>query len=425
MTTDSGPPPPPAGVSPQAPRPMTRGRRTFYLLLVLVLVLVGAGIGLWYYLYSLDHESTDDAFIAAHMVQVSPRVPGRVIKLHFTDNQLVKAGDVLAEIDPRDYQVRLDQARAGLESATNQKKTAETNILLTIRVSLASLDQARAGVTQAEWGVEMASAGLDQARATSERAKATADAADADAVRTAADLKRYEQLFAEKRLSSQQMDAATAAARAAAAQLEAARKAYDSAVAGAAFYQAQLSQARGKLDEQNAKLDDARAYPQRFDAVVSQYETASSEVERLKTLVAEAELALSYTQVLAPESGRLARKTVEEGNFLQPGQAMVSLVPENVWIVANFKETAMGRLRPGLKVTIAVDAYPGKVFHGHIDSLQPGSGSVFSLLPPENATGNFVKVVQRVPVKIVFDDPPDPQYWLAPGMSVVPEVTLK
>ncbi len=221
------------------------------------------------------------------------------------------------------------------------------------------------------------------------------------------------------------MDAATAAAQAAAAQLEAARKAFEAALAGAAASDAQLDQTRARLAEQNGKLDDALAFPQRFDAVVSQYETANSEVERLRALVDQAELEFSYTKVLATEDGRMARKTVEAGNFVQPGQALVSLVPPDVWVVANFKETSLERLKPGLKVSISVDAYPGKVFRGHVDSVQPGSGSVFSLLPPENATGNFVKIVQRVPVKIVFDDPPDPNCWLAPGMSVIPEVELK
>ena len=141
--------------------------------------------------------------------------------------------------------------------------------------------------------------------------------------------------------------------------------------------------------------------------------------------MAQAELEFSYTKVPAPQDGRLARKIVEEGNFVQPGQAMVALVPPDVWVVANFKETALERLKAGQKVSISVDAYPGKVFRGHIDSLQAGSGSVFWLLPPENATGNYVKIVQRMPVKIVFDDPPDPDCWLAPGMSVVPEVDLE
>ena len=303
---------------------------------------MAAGIvcGVWYYLYAKSHEWTDDAFIAGHLVQVSPRVPGRVVKVNFTDNQMVKAGDVLVEIDPRDFQVRLDQARAGLVSATNQKKTAETNVLLTIRVATAALEQARAGVEQAEWGVEMAQAGLDAAQATAERAKATVDAADADAVRTAADLKRAEQLFAEKRITAQQMDAATAAAQAAAAQLEPPgrrsrrpwparpRPTPNSTRPGAAW------------PEQNGKLDDARR-PQRFDVAVSQYETANSEVERLSALVDQAELEFSYTKVLAPEDGRMARKTVEEGNFVQPGQALVALVPPDVWVVANFKETSL------------------------------------------------------------------------------------
>ena len=247
MSQDQGPPAPPAGGAPLAPIRMSTARRVRYIIVACVLLAAGIVCGAWYYLYARAHEWTDDAFIAGHLVQVSPRVPGRIVKVNFTDNQVVKAGDVLVEIDPRDFQVRLDQARAGLESATNQKKTAETNILLVIRLSMAALEQAWAGVDQARWGIDMAQANLAAAQATADRAKATVDAADADAVRTAADLKRAKELFDEKRISTQQMDAATAAAQAAAAQLEAARQAHAAATAGAELADAQLAQARAKL----------------------------------------------------------------------------------------------------------------------------------------------------------------------------------
>jgi membrane fusion protein (multidrug efflux system) len=403
---------------------MSPARRLAYGIILAVLIIGGIVAGTWYYLYTQAHEWTDDAFIAGHLIQVSSRVPGTVLKVHFTDNQRVKQGDLLVEIDPRDFDVRLAQARAGLASVEAQKQTAETNVALVRTVTTASIAQAAAGVKEAEAGLAMAKAGLEATRATSDRVKAAIDAAQADATRTESDLKRYTELFEKKQISPQQMDSATAAAKAAAAQLQAARKAGEAATAEITVYEAQVTQAEGKVAEYQAKLDDANAAPQRIAATQSQLETAASEATRLKALVDQAELELSYTRVVAPESGQLARKTVEEGNIFQAGQAMVSLVPAHVWVVANFKETSLGRLRVGQRVNIRVDAYPGRIFKGHIDSVQPGSGSVFSLLPPENATGNYVKVVQRMPVKIVFDDP-DADVLLAPGMSVVPEVELK
>lgn len=424
MSINQGPPAAPAASPPAPARRMSPARRLAYGIILAVLIIGGIVAGTWYYLYTQAHEWTDDAFIAGHLIQVSSRVPGTVLKVHFTDNQRVKQGDLLVEIDPRDFDVRLAQARAGLASVEAQKKTAETNVALVRTVTTASIAQAAAGVKEAEAGLAMAKAGLEATRATADRVKAAIDAAQADATRTESDLKRYTELFEKKQISPQQMDSATAAAKAAAAQLQAARKAGEAATAEITVYEAQVTQAEGKVAEYQAKLDDANAAPQRIAATQSQLETAASEATRLKALVAQAELELSYTRVVAPESGQLARKTVEEGNIFQAGQAMVSLVPAHVWVVANFKETSLGRLRVGQRVNIRVDAYPGRIFKGHIDSVQPGSGSVFSLLPPENATGNYVKVVQRMPVKIVFDDP-DADVLLAPGMSVVPEVELK
>jgi membrane fusion protein (multidrug efflux system) len=412
------------GSQPPTAKRMAPHKKVIYVALVAAVILGGAALGIWYWRYAESHEWTDDAFIDGHITQVSSRVPGRVVKVLFDDNQQVKQGDKLVEIDPRDFDVRVAQARAALESATHQQKTAEVNVTLVRTVTAALMDQAKAGVEQSRAGLAMAKAGLQVARFTAERAKATVAAAEADAVRTAADLKRFKELSAENRISPQQMDGATAVAQAAAAQHEAAKKAYDAAMAGVTAAEAQITQTEGKLAEYVARLAEAGAAPDRIAVAESQRRTATSEVARLRKVVEQAELEHSYTEVLAPETGRMARKTVEVGDFLQPGQGMASLVQPDVWVVANFKETAVGRLRVGQTVALSADAYPGKVFKGRVASIQPGSGSVFSLLPPENATGNYVKIVQRVPVKIVFDDPPDPAYPLSPGMSVVPVVEI-
>ena len=446
------PPVPSPPEEPPKPRMSTR-RRATYVVLAAVLVIGGAALGTWYYLYSAAHEWTDDAFIAGHIIPISSRVPGRVVKVNFRENQKVQKDDLLVEIDPRDFDVRLAQARAGLAAAQHQEKTARTNVGLVKLVTAATIEQAMGGVGQANSGIKMATAGVAAARAklnqaeaglaaakaTAEAAMAAVGAADADAVRTAGDLKRYEELVATKRISPQQFDAVTAAARAAAAKLEAARKEAAAAEAGIAASEAErqaaaealkvaeatVGQTQAKAVQEKGRLSEAQAAPDRIAVAESQLLTAEAEVKRLQALVDQAELELSYSKVLAPESGRLARKTVEPGAMFQAGQAMVALVPENVWVVANFKETALGRLRPGQKVSLTVDAYPGIVFRGHVDSIQAGTGAQFSLLPPENATGNFVKIVQRVPVKIVLEDPPDPEHPLAPGMSVLPEVEVK
>jgi membrane fusion protein (multidrug efflux system) len=453
MSTNDAPPASPPAAPAGAATWRERHRRAIYAVLTGVLILAGAAVGVWYYLYAQSHETTDDAFIDGHIVQVSSRVPGRVAKVLVDDNQLVKAGDRLVEIDPRDYEAAAAQARAALEAAEAARKAAEANVRLVEAVTASSVAQATAGVQESQSGVDMAKAQVAVARskiaeaqaqiiavrAKANQAKASVAAAEAEAKRTADDLKRYEELLASERISKQQFDAARTAATAAAAQHEAAVRAAEAAQAAIAaaeadqqvaadslkLAEAQQAQADAKVAEYKAKLDDANAAPHRVAAAKGQLETATAEVARLKALVRLAELNLSYTKIDAPDSGRVTRKTVEPGAMFQPGQAMMALVPAEVWVVANFKETALVRIRPGQAVDIRVDALPGKVFRGHVDSIQAGTGAVFSLLPPENATGNYVKVVQRVPVKIVFDEPPDPAWPLAPGMSVVPEVHVK
>jgi len=251
-------------------------------------------------------ESTDDAFIDAHIIPISPKVAGQILAVHVNDNQAVAAGDPLLEIDPRDYDAKLAEERGKLA------------------------------------------------------------AAEAEANRAAADARRYEQIFKQDEISQQQLD---------------------NALAAAAFARATYQKELG-------------AYQQ-------------------------AELNLSYAKLVAPDAGRVTRKSAEPGAYVQVGQTLMVIVPDHVWVTANFKETQLTYMRAGQKVTIHVDAFPGRRFEGHVDSIQSGTGERFSVLPPENATGNYVKVVQRIPVKITIDTPPDPAYPMAPGMSVVPSVRVK
>ena len=258
-------------------------------------------------------------------------------------------------------------------------------------------------------------------------------------MRARADVLRYQSLFEKEVVSRQQLDQATAAAATADAQLEAASKRVASAEStvaearaaqGAASdqYTQSLSQITGtqaQVSQASGKLSEANSAPHQVAVRQSEVETTSAEIEQAEAAVRQAELDLSYTKIYAPEDGRITRKTVEQGVLLQPGQALFVLVPAEMWVVANFKETQLDRMRAGQQVEIKVDAYPGVIFKGHVDSFQTGTGSRFSLLPPENATGNYVKVVQRLPVKIVFDEQSDSEHLLAPGMSAEPEVKVR
>ena len=314
----------------------------------------------YYYEFVAPYESTDDAFIEAHVTPIAPQVAGRVQQLFVRDNQEVKAGEVLLQIDPSDYQAALDQAQAALAAVNGQLK------------------QANAQLT------------ADQAKVAQE--KANVIAAKADAAQAASDYKRF-QAVGDQGISASELDLAGTKATASEADVQAAQNKELSA-------EAQLS------------LDKAAI------------QTATAEVEKNQADVQQAELNLSYTRVKAPENGYVTHRTVETGSYVQTGQPLLAIVPERVWVVANFKETQLTDMRPGQPVTVKVDAYPQIKFAGHVDSIQHGSGASFSLLPPENASGNYVKVVQRVPVKIVLNKISDPKIVLGPGMSVEPEVRV-
>jgi membrane fusion protein, multidrug efflux system len=276
-------------------------------------------------------------------------------------------------------------------------------------------------------------------QANVEQARAQVSAAQAEATRANNDVQRYQTLFERDEISRQRLDQAIATAGTANAQLEAARQrvaaaqaqvnearsAQAAAAENARRAQTQIGGAQAGVNEALGRLSQASTGPQQIAASQSQVETAGANVEQLRAAVEQAELELTYTKIYAPETGRVTRKSVEEGVLVQPGQPLLALVTGEVWVTANFKENQIGKLRPGEAVEIKVDAYPDKVFKAHVDSLQAGTGARFSLLPVENATGNYVKVVQRVPVKIVFDEQPDAQHMVAPGMSVEPEVQVR
>jgi membrane fusion protein (multidrug efflux system) len=435
------------------PRKRPLYRRPAFLIAAVVVLLVAVALGINYWLYARSHESTDDAFIDAHITAVSPKVSGYITKIHVKSNQQVKKGDLLIEIDPRDYQARVDQAQAALAAGEARLKEAQTGVELTRANSRAGVQQASGTVQQARAGVAaqraaaaaertrvtQAAAAVNAARANAQQAQAQVAAAQAEQVRAEADVARYQELYSKDEVSKQRLDQAIATARTAEAQTEAARQraaaaesqvresqaAQGTAAETARRAEVQIGGAQAQVQEAQGRLAAANTAPQQIASSEAQAQTASASLEQLRAAVAQAELELSYTKLYAPDDGRVTNKSVEEGALVQSGQALMAIVPGDVWVTANFKENQIGELRPGQQVEISVDAYPDKTFKGHIDSIQAGTGSRFSLLPPENATGNYVKVVQRVPVKIVFDEAPDPQHLLAPGMSVVPEVKVR
>jgi membrane fusion protein (multidrug efflux system) len=332
---------------------------------LLVLFLIGAlivGGGTWWYVNNAGYETTDDATIEAHVIQVSPKISAHVKAVHFDDNYQVKRGDLLIELDPRDFEVSVASAVANLASAQSKLREAEAQ-------------------------QNVAQAGLGQVKADLVSAQATADNAESD-------FNRNKSLYQTHVIDRREYDASAAQAKSANANVESATK---------------------KVASQEAQIRLASA----------QYVTASADEQQAEAQLRQAQLQLSYTKIFAPFDGRVTKKSIEPGNYVQPGQTLFSLVPPDVWVIANFKETQLKQMKVGQPVSVRVDAIPGRDFNARIESFQVGTGSRFTLLPPENATGNFVKVVQRVPVKIVFDEPPANLERLWAGESVEPRVNVR
>jgi membrane fusion protein (multidrug efflux system) len=405
------PSPPPADSEAHYQRraKLLRNPRAKLGLFFVIAVLLLAGVALWRYFGS--YESTDDAQIDGHINAVSARVSGHVVKLNVEDNQYVEKGTVLVEIDPTDYEVAVARARADYADAQAQAAAAGINVPIT-NVSTSSQ------VSGAQAGVANAKAGIAAARQQLAAAHAQVVEAEANNVKAQNDLARYKQLIDKQEISQQQYDQAIAAANGSAAGLEAARAAADAAAA-------QVEQAQSKLLQASADLRTAQTAPQMMQAIRSRALSAQANADRKKADLQQAELNLTYTKIVSPVSGIVSDRTVEVGQNVQTGQEMMKIIPlEDIWVTANFKETQLRKMRPGLKADITVDAN-GKTYRGHVDSIAGASGARFSLLPPENATGNYVKVVQRIPVKIVFEPGETKAHELRPGMSVVPKVWIK
>jgi membrane fusion protein, multidrug efflux system len=403
--THSAAEPPSSGSSGKsfASRPHAR----IIFVIVLLVLLVG---GFFAYEYFETYESTDDAEVDGHLMPLSARISGYVIKVNIDDNQEVKAGTVLAEIDPKDYQVALDQAKAELADAQASAQALNINVPITsvntesqVSVSEADVQNSRAGIAVAEDQWEAAKAQVNQAQANDVKAQN--------------DLIRYKQLVDKQEISQQLFDQAVASARASSATVASAH-ATATAAAG------QVTQARSKLAQSEANLRNAQTGPRQVASTKARAISADATVQQKEAAVEQAELNLLYTKIIAPVDG-IVSKNAEVGMNVTPGQQLFTIFPLNdVWITANFKETQLKHMRPGQPVEIKVDAN-GRTYRGKVDSIAGSSGARTSLLPPENATGNYVKVVQRVPVKIVLEQGQDSDHYLRLGMSVEPKVIVK
>jgi membrane fusion protein (multidrug efflux system) len=390
---------------------------------LVIVIAIGVGIWLW---VTAGRESTDDAQIDAHVTQIASRVGGTILRVHVDDNRETALGATLVEIDPRDYQVAVDKAKAALADAEAAALAATTDVPITSQTARSNVTAAESGVSQATSGIAGAQKQVEAAHARLASAQAKLREQQVTVTKTTRDVERLRGLLAKDEISQQQFDAATAAADMARASTDSARAQVTEAEAGILVAETQLAQAQAGERHAQAGLQSARTGPDVVKQTNARAEVAQAQVAQAKSALQQAELNLLYTTITAPVAGTVSRKSVEVGQVIQPGQPLLAIVPlEDVWVTANFKETQLKNMRAGQKAVVKVDAYGGRELNGHVDSIAAATGARFSLLPPENSTGNFVKVVQRVPVKIVLDPNQDPQHQLRPGMSVVPTVYTK
>jgi membrane fusion protein (multidrug efflux system) len=397
------------------------GRRSFVqrnplakpLALALVIVVILA-VG-WYWWDSRHWESTDDAEIDGHIYPISARVGGQVIKVSYDDGQVVRKGDVLVVIDPTDYKVALERAQADYQDSQAAAEAAQFGVPVSsvgsstqIRSSSADMANALAGVSAAQKQVEAAQAQIAEAQATAQKLNA--------------DVLRYRQLLDKREISQQQFDQATSSATAANATVTAREAALLAA-------RAQVLQAESRVEQARAEVQNAQVTPKQVAATQARAKSADAQVLRYKSALDQAQLNLGYTTIVAPVDGVVGKRSVQVGQNVSPGQDLMAVVPlREIWVTANFKETQLAHMVPGQPVKVKVDTYGGRTWDAHVSSIGAATGAKYSLLPPENATGNYVKVVQRIPVRIDFDNNDKPEFnqdgLLRPGMSVTPDVKV-
>ncbi|HEY1206256.1 MAG: HlyD family secretion protein [Bryobacteraceae bacterium] len=394
-------------------------------MLLAVLVVLAAGT-YWLWSYYSTRESTDDAQIDGHIDPISARVGGTIVEVNVDDNQVVKAGTVLVRIDPKDYQVALDRTLADAAAARATAAAAQSGVPITETTTESRVDTADAGVLAASAGVEAARKEVAAAQAQLVSAQARQRESEARSQLAQQNLARMKQLVARDEISQQQFDVTVSDAQVALAAVDSARAAVAQAEQGVAVAQSHVAQAQAALAQAQASVQAARVRPQQIATSRAEAGSASAKLQLNQTAVEQAQLNIGYTVVRAPVDGIVSRKSVELGQVVQAGQPLLALVEtEDIWVTADYKETQLRLMRVGQPAIVKVDAFGGREYDGHVDSIAAATGARFSLLPPENATGNYVKVVQRLPVKIVLEKGQDPQRMLRPGMSVEATVITK
>lgn len=387
-------------------------------------VLLAAIVGL--FLYYHTRESTDDAQIDGHITPIASKVYGRVADVLVKDNEQVKAGQKLVQIDPRDYQAAVDQASAALELAESEARSAGVDIPRTVENVASGTSNADAQLLGSQADLARAQATYEQAQtADLAYAKANIDKSLANAALAQADLARYKPLVEKGEISQQQYDSAKANADATTSALKADQEKLSQAERNVEVVKAQWDAAKARVLQARAVVESAHADTKQVGMRTADAQAKVAKVAQARAMLDAAELNLSYTDVVAPIDGVATHKQVEKGQIVQAGQGLLVVVPlEDVWVTANFKETQLKYMKPGQEAEVQVDTY-GKTFKGHVDSIAGATGGVLSLLPPENATGNYVKVVQRIPVKIVLDRDATDKAVLRPGMNVDATVITK
>lgn len=383
--------------------------RVWIALVTLVVVAISALL----YRYLISWESTDDAQIDGYIYPVSSRVSGYVTRVLVDDNQYVEAGTVLLQLDPKDYEVAVANAKATLANDQASAAALRTTVPITSVNTATQLSSAQADVDNAK-------AGLVAAQRSFQAAQASLQQAEANDLKAQDDVTRYKPLAEKDEIPQRQYTQAVDSQKATAAAVEAAR-------AAAAAAEQAVTQARTRIAQAEAGLQYAETQPQQISVQRSRAQSADAETERATAILQQAQLNLQYTTVVAPVSGIVGRRSVQPGQNVTPGQQLMTIVPldsQNIWVTANFKETQLKHMRPGQRAKISVDTY-GRKYDGRVLNIAGASGARYSLLPPENATGNYVKVVQRIPVKIVFEKGQDPEHLLRPGMSVEPSVRVR
>jgi membrane fusion protein, multidrug efflux system len=415
------PPAAPETPPPKPKPPFVTPRKLIIFSLLGVGTIVAAVFALRWWHYTQTHQETENAYVSGHVAPVTARISGTVTQVLVDDNQTVTQGSVLVKLDPSDFQVSLQQAQAALEAARRQAEVAKTNIDVVTTNAQGQTTVAQGNIGAADANIATAQAALAEAQAGVPASKAILSQTEANLIKAKQDFQRYNQLYKEGAVPKQQLDTAKASYEALVAQRKSNQEQIRQAQAAVAQARKKLDSAQSSMESSKGNLQQANATGKQTQANRGTYQAALAAIAQAQAQVKNAQLQLGYTAIKSPVAGKIGNKTVEIGQRVQPGQALLSVVQEQPWIIANFKETQLGKMQPGQEAEIKIDAFPNQTFKGKVNSLAPASGAKFALLPPDNATGNFTKIVQRIPVKIVFE--PESirgfEARITPGMSAV------